>query len=102
VLGLFFLLGRRIERLLADQGRAEVFLVKSTPGGTALYFGLGRRHGVVAGMRVDIWAESGQPICAAVVQQVDADNAMALAEPCVKRLPPGALAVLPADAARKA
>ena len=53
-------------------------------------------------MRVDIWAESGRPICAAVVQQVDADNAMALAEPRAERLPPGALAVLPADAARKA
>jgi hypothetical protein len=101
VMGLFFLLGRGIDRLLADQGRAEVFLVKSTPGGTALYFGLGRRHGVVPGMRVDVWAESGRPICAAVVQQVDADNAMALAEPRTERLPPGALAVLPAATARK-
>ena len=94
VLGLFYLLGRSVERLLADQGQAEVFLVKTVPGGIAVYFGLGRRHGVEPGMSVDICSESGQPICAAVVQQVDAENAMALADRRADRLPQGAVAVL--------
>lgn len=99
VLGLIFLLGRSIERLLADQGRAEVFLVKSTPGGIELYFGLGRRHGVAPGMKVDVCSESGRPICAAVVRQVDEDNAVAVAEPRAERLPRGAVAVLSIGAA---
>jgi hypothetical protein len=101
MLGFFFLLGRRIERLLANQGRAEVFLTKTTPDGIELYFGLGRRHGAAPGMRVDICAENGQPICAAVLRQVDTDNAMALAEPCVKRIPKDALAVLSVGRTRK-
>ena len=96
LLGFFFLLGRRIERLMAEQGQAEVFLVKTIPGGIELYFGLGRRHGVAPGMRVDICSEDGQSICAAVVRQADTDNAMALAEPCVEQMPQGAVAVLPA------
>jgi len=101
VLGLIFLLGFHVERLLADQGRAEVFLVKTVPGGIELYFGLGRRHGATPGMRVDICSESGRPICTAVVQQVDAKNAMALTEPRSERLPRGALAVLPVGASKK-
>ncbi len=101
VLGLIYLLGRRVERLMADQGRAEVFLVKTIPGGIELYFGLGRRHGVEPGRRVDICSESGRPIFTAVVQQVDADNAMALAEPRAERLPPGVVAVLSSGGAKK-
>ena len=101
VLGLIVLLGRSVERRLAEQGRAEVFLVKTVPGGMELFFGLGRRHGVTPGMRVDICSQSGRPLCAAVVQQVDAKNAMALAAPHAERLPPDAVAVLPPGPAKK-
>jgi hypothetical protein len=46
VMGMMFLLGRRVERLLADQGQAEIFMVKTAAGGFEVWFGLGRRHGV--------------------------------------------------------
>ena len=97
VMGLAYLLGRRVDHLLARQGKAEVFLVKKAPGGMEIYFGLGRRHGVEPGMRVSIHSGNGQSICDAVVQRVDADNAMALSgNPAAERLPHGAMVVLPA------
>jgi hypothetical protein len=94
-MGLAYLLGRRVDRLLARQGRAEVFLTRKAAGGVELYFGLGRRHGVEPGMSVRIQSENGGSICGAVVQQVDADNAMALAGSLAERLPRGAVVVLP-------
>ncbi len=95
IMGLAYLLGRRVDRLLASQGRAEVFLTKKAAGGVEVYFGLGRRHGIEPGMSVSIRSEKGQAICGAVIQCVDADNAMALADLPAERLPHGAVVVLP-------
>jgi hypothetical protein len=86
-------LSRRVEQMLADQGRAEIFHVKKADAGFEVWFGLGERHGVEAGMRVDICSENGQPICDAVVQRVDAENGMALADARAERLPQGAVVV---------
>lgn len=98
VLGMIYLLGRRVERLLAGQGRAEVFMVKAAPGGVEVFFGLGKRHGVAPGMNVRICAENGAPICDAAVQQADEDNAMALAAEGAEKLPHGAMVVLASGA----
>ena len=96
VMGMTYLLGRSVDRLLADQGQAEIFLVKTSAGGVEVWFGLGRRHGVEPGMLVNISAETGQPICRAVVQRVETGNSMALAEGSAERLPGGAIVALPA------
>lgn len=101
VMGTTYLLGRKIDRLLADQGRAEIFMVKRTAVGIEVWFGLGGRHGVEPGMRVTVGTENGQPVCLAVVQQVEAANAMALAEGSPERLPKGAIISLPAAGAKK-
>jgi hypothetical protein len=101
VMGMMFLLGRRVERLLADQGQAEIFMVKTAAGGFEVWFGLGRRHGVEPGMRVNISTENGQPIGHAVVQRVETENSMALADGRAERLPKGAIAALPAARTRK-
>lgn len=100
VLGLMLLLGRRVERLLAGLGRAEVFMLKAAPGGYELYFGLGRRHGVREGVTVQIVAPNGRSICEAVVRRVDEDNAMALADERAESLPHGAVVVVGDSAAK--
>ncbi len=100
VLGLMVLLGRRVERLLAGLGQAEVFMVKAAPGGHEVYFGLGRRHGVREGMTVQIVAPNGRPICEALVRKVDEGNAMALADERAERLPLGAVVVVGDGAAK--
>jgi len=101
VMGMMFLLGRRVERLLADRGQAEIFMVKTAAGGFEVWFGLGRRHGVEPGMRVNISTENGQPIGHAVVQRVETENSMALADGRTERLPKGAIAALSAARTRK-
>jgi hypothetical protein len=87
ILGLIFLMSLRVERLLADEGRAEVFHVKEAGEGFEVYFGLGRRHGVEPGMTVEIRSQEGKRICLAGVRQVDADNAMALVDASAGRPP---------------
>jgi hypothetical protein len=94
VLCLMFVFSRRVERLLADQGRAEIFLVKKADAGFEVWFGLGERHGVEPGVRVTICAENGDPICETVVQRVDTENSMALADARAERLPRGAVVAL--------
>ncbi len=101
VMGTTYLLGRKIDRLLADQGRAEIFMVKTAAGGVEVWFGLGSRHGVEAGMRVTVSTENGQPVCLAVVEHVETVNAMALADGCPERLPKGAIISLPAAGTKK-
>lgn len=96
VLGLIYLTSQKMERLLAAAGRAEIFLVRETAEGLAVYFGLGRRHGAAAGMTVAIHDRDGGVIAAAVVRTVDEENAMALVDRPPGRPLQGALAVLPA------
>jgi hypothetical protein len=101
VLCLMVVLARRVEQLLAGQGRAEIFHVKKAAAGFEVWFGLGERHGVEAGDRVDICAANGQPICDAMVQRVDAENGMALADARAERLPRGAVVSLRAGRAKQ-
>ena len=101
VLCLMGVFSRRVEQLLADQGRAEIFHVKKADAGFEVWFGLGERHGVEPGVRVTICTENGQPICGAVVQRVDAENGMALADARAERLPRGAVVALRAGRAQQ-
>ena len=101
VLCLMGVLSRRVEQLLADQGRAEIFHAKKADAGFEVWFGLGERHGVEPGVRVDICAENGQPICDAVVQHVDTENGMALADARAERLPRGAVVALRGSSAKR-
>lgn len=101
VMGLTYLIGRRVDRLLADRGKAEIFMLKTSAGGVEVWFGLGGRHGVEPGMRVNISTEDGQPMCHAVVHRVETENSLALADGCAERLPKGAIVALPAAATRK-
>ena len=101
VMGLTYLLGRRVDRLLADRGKAEIFMVQTSVGGVEVWFGLGSPNGVEPGMRVNISAENGQPICHAVVKRVETENSMALADACAGPLPKGAIVSLPAGVTPK-
>lgn len=94
VLGLIFFFSQQTQRLLAARGRAEVFLVRIVPDGVAVYFGLGRRHGVAPGMTVALLAPNGEAVGTAVVQQVALEDSMALADQRAAGLRHGAVAAL--------
>ncbi len=90
VLLLSFLLGRRRERLLAAQGFAEIFLSRSLPGGTEVFFELFGQAGIAPGGTVAILDREGRVIAAARIEKTDGRNAVAFAAGLFGPLPPGA------------
>jgi hypothetical protein len=77
--GSVFLLSQKIDGLMAQSGKAEVYLVREEEFGQEIAFGLGTQHGVQVGSRVTILNETGQPVCTAEIQQVSATDAVARA-----------------------
>jgi hypothetical protein len=84
VLGLFalvFFLSQKIERLLAREGKAEIYRVRQTDRGIELSFGLGRDQGLQTGTRLHLFDEKGQALGTVEVLTVTARDAVALAAP---------------------
>ena len=49
-----FLTARRLERLMNLSGKAAVYMIKRSPEGALISFGLGREHGLLPGMTVTV------------------------------------------------
>ncbi len=91
--GSVFLLSQKIETLLAQQGRAEVYRVVKKDGDCLIAFGLGRAHGVQVGATVTLLDPEGQPAGqATVVEVTDTDAAAAVST--TEDIQPGYLVVL--------
>ena len=76
---LVFFLSQRIERLLAEEGRAEIYRVRQTDRGIEISFGLGRDQGLEEGTRLNLYDEKGQSLGTVEVRSVTAGEALALA-----------------------
>jgi hypothetical protein len=76
---LVFFLSQRIERLLAEEGRAEIYRVRQTDRGIEISFGLGRDQGLEEGTRLNLYDEKGQSKGTVEVRTVTAGDALALA-----------------------
>jgi hypothetical protein len=59
-LGAVYLVSDRIEKLMALQGKAEVYQVMKTEEGLKIFFGLGKRHGVVPGTKLMLHDAKGR------------------------------------------
>jgi hypothetical protein len=77
--GLVFFLSQKIDRLLARDGKAEIYRVRQTDLGIEIYFGLGRAQGLEEGTLLNLFDEKGQPLGTVKVRSVDAGDAVALA-----------------------
>jgi len=75
---LVFFLSQRIERLLAQEGKAEIYRVRQTELGVEISFGLGRDQGLEEGTQLNLFDEKGQSQGTVVVRSVAAGDAMAL------------------------
>lgn len=82
-----FWLSGKIDRLLAQAGRAEVYRVTRRESGFDLNFGLGSQHGVKPGDRLDLFDPSGQHVGAVAVTEVSEAVGVAWAE--VSEVRPG-------------
>jgi hypothetical protein len=76
---LVFFLSQRIERLLAQEGKAEIYRVRQTDQGIEISFGLGRDQGLEEGTQLNLFDEKGQSKGTVEVRTVTAGDAMALA-----------------------
>lgn len=75
---LVYLTSRRLEALWAREGKAVVYMIKKTPDGLLISFGLGTNHGLSPGATVAVADESGLPMATASVVRCAAADASAL------------------------
>ncbi len=78
VFGMVFYLSQKIEYLMAQGGKAEVYRVKKGEAGYEIAFGLGTRHGVQPGNRLILLNESRQPIGTVEVREVSETDSVAI------------------------
>jgi len=77
--GVVFFLSRRIDSLMAEQGRAEIYRMTRGEGIVLIAFGLGREHGLQPGDRVVIHDPQGGLVGTAEVKEATAIDSVALA-----------------------
>jgi hypothetical protein len=73
-----FLMSQRIETLLAQQGKAEIYRVLRRDDGLEIHFGLGMAHGLRPGDRVAVRDGQGRQVAGAEVQETRETSAWAL------------------------
>lgn len=78
--GGIFLMSGRVDALMAQSGRAEVYRVTRTPTGYEIGFGLGTDHGVQPGSKLTLYNENGTPLGRIEVFKASAQDAVALGE----------------------
>ncbi len=80
-LGMVYYLSSRIAQLLAQGGKAEIYMVKQGEVWTVIAFGLGRRHGLQPGAQLGLCDAAGRPVGTATVQEVTDTDALAFTSP---------------------
>jgi hypothetical protein len=75
--GAVFLLAGRREKLLAAAGKAEVYRVIRTETGCEIRFALGAAHGIVPGVQVIIYKDSGGQVATGIVEAANQTDAAA-------------------------
>jgi hypothetical protein len=73
-----FLFSKLLEQLMAREGKAEIYMLKRSPEGFMISFGLGADHGLKKGDQVDIINEQNLRIGAAEVVQCAGKDCVAL------------------------
>jgi hypothetical protein len=68
-LGWVYLVSDRIEKFMALQGKAEVYQVMKTEEGLKIFFGLGKRHGVVPGTKLILHDAKGRFLAEIVAEE---------------------------------
>lgn len=79
-LGSIFHLSGKMDHLLAQEGKAEIYRVSVRDEGYEISFGLGNKHGIKPGDSLTILNEEGCYAGSAVVQNTSEKNSVAIAE----------------------
>lgn len=85
----FFLSGK-IERSMAESGKAEIFRVGKKDDQLEIHFGMGKDHGLTIGERLMLFNDAGLLVTEIVVSSLGSESAVAFAE-CSYPIVPGFL-----------
>lgn len=72
-----YVLAQRVDRLMAEDGRAEIYLMRPVDGGQEIIFEMGSRYGVAVGTRVDVVDKAGSWIGFAEVRKTTENDGLA-------------------------
>jgi hypothetical protein len=78
--GGIFLMSGRVDALMAQSGKAEVYRVSRAPNGYEIKFGLGSDHGLHPGSKLTLYNQDGQPLGHIEVMEASAQDAVAVGE----------------------
>ncbi|QLA17482.1 hypothetical protein [Desulfolutivibrio sulfoxidireducens] len=73
-----FMLAKKMERDMAGKGKAEIYMIKRSPEGLQISFGLGRDHGLKPGALVGVRNETGLTVGRARVTSCTETDAIAV------------------------
>jgi len=76
--GLVFYLSQQLDRLMAQQGRAEIYRVIKRDGAFEIHFGLGTDQGVQPGQELQVYDSQAQAVGLARVESAAPGDAVAL------------------------
>jgi hypothetical protein len=77
VFGLVFFLSHKMEILLADQGKAEVYRVRKSKDGYEIFFGLGSKQGINPGTSLTLIDKQGGVIGSLTPQEIFESHSIA-------------------------
>ncbi len=78
--GGIFLMSGRVDTLMAQSGKAEVYRVSRAPNGYEIKFGLGTDNGVHPGSELTLYNQDGLPLGRIAVTEASAQDAVAVGE----------------------
>jgi len=80
IFGAVFAISQKLERHMLGQGKAEIYMLKKTPDGLLVSFGMGTSRGLSPGMALYAIDESGFVVAHLRVTQCSARDACAIVE----------------------
>lgn len=78
IFGLVFFLSHKMDILLADQGKAEVYRVRKNTDGYEIFFGLGSKQGIIPGTCLSLMDKQGEVIGSVTPQEIFESHSTAL------------------------
>jgi len=79
--GLVYYLSQQTERLLAEQGKAEVYRVRKGETGFEIFFGLGSKQGIRKGSNLVLINQQGETLGSIIAGEVHENHSTALIDP---------------------
>lgn len=85
--GLIFIISTKLETEMARYGLAEIYRVSKHACGLEVFFGLGKKHGLEDGEKINLFNESGTLLTEIVVDNIGSENSSAVID--IQKIRPG-------------